>query len=162
MGYPELLRSVVRLVREEPVLRRRIILGGPCFASFNAFWTSAGFMLAGQPYRWSTSAIGAFAIVGAAGAMAAQFAGRLANQGRVHGATASFLIVTALSYGLIAFGKDSPPALFAGVAVMDLGTQGVQISNQSVIYALRPEARSRINTAYITFYFVAHVLVPLC
>jgi MFS family permease len=155
MPYPMLLRSVVRIVRDEPVLRLRMLYGGLCFASFGAFWTSAGFMLAGAPYNWSTPAIGAFALVGAAGAFAARFAGQLADKGRVHLATVGFLLAMTLSYGLIALGKGWLPALILGVAVMDLGCQGVHISNQSIIYALRPEARSRINTAYMTFYFLS-------
>jgi predicted MFS family arabinose efflux permease len=155
MRYPALLGSVLALVRDEPVLRLRMLYGGLCFASFNAFWTASGFMLADEPYRWSPSAIGLFALVGVAGALGARFAGRLADRGRGHAATAGFLVATALSYGLIVLGQDWLVALLIGVAIMDLGAQGVHISNQSVIYALRPQARSRINTAYMTFYFIA-------
>jgi predicted MFS family arabinose efflux permease len=155
MRYPELLASVVRIVRDEPALRLRMLYGGLVFASFSAFWTSAGFMLAGPAYDWSDGAIGAFALVGAAGALAAKFAGRLADRGRVHLATGGFLVAMALSYGLLAPGEQSLAALLVGVVAMDLGCQGVHISNQSIIYALRPEARSRINTAYMTSYFVA-------
>jgi predicted MFS family arabinose efflux permease len=32
---------------------------------------------------------------------------------------------------------------------MDAGMQGTQILNQSVIYALDPERRSRVNSAYM-------------
>lgn len=155
MPYPKLLRSVVDLLREEPVLRLRMLYGGLTFAAFGAFWTSAGFMLAGAPYHWTAPQIGAFALVGAAGAIAARFAGRLADRGHVHRATIGFLVVTALSYGLIQLGHSSVIALVAGVVIMDLGTQGTHISNQSIIFALRPEARSRINTAYMCSYFVA-------
>jgi predicted MFS family arabinose efflux permease len=155
MRYPELLGSVVRLVRDEPVLRLRMFYGGLCFASFSAFWTSVGFMLADEPYGWSDAAIGSVALIGAAGALAARFAGRLADEGKVHGATGGFLVAMVASYGLIAVVDTSLAAFLVGVAVMDLGTQGVHISNQSVVYALHPEARSRINTAYMTSYFVA-------
>jgi hypothetical protein len=44
-------------------------------------------------------------------------------------------------------------ALVAGIAALDLGVQGVHISNQSAIYALRSDARSRITTAYMLAYF---------
>lgn len=155
MRYRELLGSVVALVREEPVLRWRMAYGALTFASFMAFWTSAGFMLAGPAHRWSDAAIGGFALVGAVGALAARFAGRLADRGWTDLATGGFLTIMALSFGLLVMGEWSIVALFAGVALMDLGCQGVHISNQSVIFALRPEARSRINTAYMTSYFVA-------
>jgi MFS family permease len=45
-------------------------------------------------------------------------------------------------------------ALIVGVIVLDVGTQGMQITNQALIYALRPDARSRINSAYMVCYFV--------
>src|SRR5436305_8741799 len=44
--------------------------------------------------------------------------------------------------------------LLVGVILLDLGVQAAHISNQSRIYAVRPEARSRMNTAYMVAYFV--------
>ena len=48
MRYGALLRSVVTLVREEPVLRWRVIYSASSYASFGALWTSIGFMLAAR------------------------------------------------------------------------------------------------------------------
>lgn len=155
LRYPQLLSSVVRLVREEPQLRLRTLYGVTGFASFSAFWASAGFLLARPPYGWNEAAIGLFALVGAFGALAAKFAGNLADRGLARVATGGFLAVTALSYVLIALGGHSAVALAVGVALMDLGCQGTHISNQSLIYRLRPDARSRVNSAYLTGYFVA-------
>ena len=153
LRYPALLTSVLRLVREEPTLRLRMVYGGLVFASFSVFWTSAGFLLA-RTYHWNDAAIGAFALVGAAGATAARFAGKLADHGHARLATGGFIGLAALSYVLIALGGHSIIALTIGVAVLDLGVQGAQISNQSLVYALRADARSRLNTAYMTCYFV--------
>jgi predicted MFS family arabinose efflux permease len=153
MKYPTLLVSVLRLIREEPALRLRMVYGGLAFASFSAFWTSAGFLLA-RTYHWNDAAIGAFALVGAAGALAARFGGKLADRGHAKVATGGFMAAGALSYVLIALGGHSIIALVVGVALLDLGVQGTQISNQSVIYKLRDDAHSRLNTAYMTFYFV--------
>ena len=153
MKYPTLLASVLRLVREEPTLRLRMVYGGLVFASFSVFWTSSGFLLA-RTYHWNDAAIGLFALVGAAGAVAARFAGKLADWGHARLATGGFIGIAALSYGLIALGGHSIIALAIGVALLDLGVQGTQISNQSLIYRLRGDARSRLNTAYMTCYFV--------
>ncbi|WP_207400871.1 MFS transporter [Actinomadura roseirufa] len=155
MRYPALLGSVLSIVREEPALRLRIVYGALCFASFSVFWASAGFLLARAPYDWNDAQIGAFALLGAAGALVAKVAGRLADRGLARYATGAFLVAMAGSYALLGLGAHDVVALGAGVAVMDLGCQGVHISNQSLIYPLRPEARSRINTAYMTVYFVA-------
>ena len=154
MAYPALLGSVLRLVREEPTLRLRMVYGGLVFASFSAFWTSAGFLLA-RNYGWNDAAIGAFALVGAAGATAARFAGKIADRGHARVATGAFIGLAALSYVLIALGGHSIVALIIGVVLLDLGVQGTQIGNQSMIYRLRSDARSRLNTAYMTAYFVA-------
>ena len=155
MRYPALLASVLRLLREEPVLRLRTLYGALCFASFSAFWTSLGFLLARPPYHWGNAAIGAFALLGAAGAIAARFTGRLADAGAAHRATGAFFALLAGSYLLIALGARSAAALGAGVVLMDLGCQGAHILNQSLIYPLRPAARSRLNTAYMVSYFLA-------
>lgn len=155
LRYPALLLSVLHLVRDEPVLRLRIVYGALTFSTFSVFWTSAGFLLAGEPYNWSNAAIGLFALFGVAGALAAKFAGRLADRGWARGTTGAFVLVTALSYLLIGVGELSLLALVVGVILMDLGVQGTHINNQNLIFALRPEARSRLNTAYMVCYFLS-------
>src|ERR1039458_2361857 len=81
MGYPALLRSTARLVRNEPVLRRRALLGALGFAAFSALWTTIAFLLSGPPYHYGLAVIGLFGLVGAAGAACATFAGRLPGAG---------------------------------------------------------------------------------
>ncbi|PRY01017.1 MFS transporter [Allonocardiopsis opalescens] len=155
MRYPALLGSVLRLVREEPVLRLRMLYGALTFSTFSVFWTSAGFLLAGDPYNWNEAQIGLFALFGVAGALAAKFAGGLADRGWVHLTTGAYLLITALSYLLIGWGAVSVVALAIGVLLMDMGVQGTHINNQSLIFALRPDARSRLNTAYMVSYFIS-------
>jgi predicted MFS family arabinose efflux permease len=155
LKYPALLVSVVRLIRDEPTLRLRMLYGALTFSSFSVFWTSSGFLLARPPFGWNEAEIGLFALLGALGALAAKFAGRLADRGMASTVTGGFALLMALSYVAIAIGGKSAIALGIGVAVMDLGCQGVHISNQSLIYPLRPDARSRLNTAYMASYFVA-------
>lgn len=46
LRYPALLRSVLALVRDEPVLRSRIVYSASSYAAFGAVWTSIGFLLA--------------------------------------------------------------------------------------------------------------------
>ena len=41
-----------------------------------------------------------------------------------------------------------------GVILLDVGVQATHISNQSLIFSLVPEARSRLNTVYMTAYFI--------
>ncbi|NDJ91622.1 MFS transporter [Mycolicibacter senuensis] len=155
MSYGRLLGSVVELIREEPVLRLRMAYGMLTYASFGVFWTSVGFMLAGGIYHWSDGRIGLFTLFGVAGALAAKFAGTLADRGYARWQTGIFIAVTALSFLLLWTGQSRVVLLAVGVALLDLGIQGTHISNQSVFYPLRPAARSRLNTAYMTGYFAA-------
>lgn len=155
MSYGRLLGSVVAIIREEPVLRLRMAYGMLTYASFGVFWTSIGFMLAGGIYHWSDGQIGLFTLFGVAGALAAKFAGTLADRGYARWQTGIFIAVTALSFLLLWTGQSRVALLAIGVALLDLGIQGTHISNQSVFYPLRPAARSRLNTAYMTGYFAA-------
>jgi predicted MFS family arabinose efflux permease len=158
LGYAELLRSVAALVREEPLLRRRMASGFLVFASFSILWTSIAFLLSGPPFGYSNAAIGAFGLAGLAGAGAATVAGRFADAGRGRAAQGGFLLAGLIGWGLLALGGRSVALLVAGIVVLDLGVQGAHILNQSAIYALRPEVRSRLTTAYVTAYFAGGAL----
>lgn len=155
LGYRPLLRSVLRLIAEEPVLRSRMAYGALTYASFGVFWTSAGFLLAGPRFGWSDAQIGIFTLLGVAGAAVAKAAGNLADRGWAQRQTGVFVAATALSFVLLAVGEFNVVALGVGVALLDLGIQGTHISNQSLFYPLRSDARSRLNTAYMTSYFAA-------
>ena len=155
LSYPGLLRSVGKLVATQPTLRVRMIYGALGMGQFSVLWTTIAFLLAGKPYDYSDATIGLFGLVGLAGALAAQAAGRLADRGHHHLSTGLFFGTMLISWAAIAAGKSSLGALIAGIAVLDLGIQGAQITNQSVIYALDPAARSRITTAYMTTVFAS-------
>ena len=154
LGYGALLRSVLTLVREQPVLRQRMALGAVGFGCFSVLWTSLAFLLSGSPYHYGNATIGLFGLAGVAGASIAPIAGRLADRGHGRLAATAALVILLASWGLLALGKSSLPALIAGIVVLDLGVQGLQISNQSTIYALDTEARSRLTTAYIVAMFL--------
>jgi predicted MFS family arabinose efflux permease len=155
LSYPALLRSVGRLVAEQPTLRVRMIYGVLGMGQFSVLWTTIAFLLAGSPYHYSDATIGLFGLVGLAGALAAQAAGRLADRERHHRSTGSFFLIMVVSWVLIGTGSTSLAALIVGIAILDLGIQGAHITNQSVIYRLVPEARSRLTTAYMTAVFAA-------
>ncbi|MEJ2287177.1 MAG: MFS transporter [Deinococcales bacterium] len=158
LGYVELLGSVARLVWEEPVLRRRAVYGMAVFGSFSVLWTGLPFLLARPPYGFGDTVIGLFGLLGVAGALTASFAGRLHDAGRTRAATGAFLAIGVAAFALMGVLPHALYAVVAGVVLLDLGTQGTHVLNQSLIYELRPEARSRLTTAYMTAFFVGGAL----
>ena len=154
LSYPRLLASVLVLLRDEPVLRRRAWLGALLFAGFSVFWTPLAFLLSGPAYGYSIASIGLFGLVGAAGALAASRAGRLSDRGHGRLVTGGGLVLLLLSWGVLLLTPVSLAALVVGVLALDVAVQAVHIDNQSTIYRLDESARSRITAAYMTCYFI--------
>jgi len=154
LRYRQLLASVAAIAREEPLVLRRGLLGALGFACFSVFWTSAAFVLAGPPYHYGEGVIGLFGLLGVAGALMATYAGRMADAGHTGLARSALLAMLGGSFALLAWGGHHLAPFIAGVVVLDLAVQGSHILNQSDIYELRPESRSRITTIYMTCYFI--------
>lgn len=158
LSYPALIGSVFLLFREEPLLRRRIVYGTLGFAAFSVFWTSLAFLLARPPYGYSDSVIGLFGVVGAAGALSASFAGHIHDRGGTRPATGVLLALVVIAFVIMGVYSTHLAAIIVGVVLLDIGQQGTHILNQSVIYTLNHEARSRITTAYMTCFFFGGVI----
>jgi predicted MFS family arabinose efflux permease len=154
LPYRELLGSVIALVREQPVLRQRMAVGAASFGCFSVLWTSLAFLLSAAPYNYGSVVIGLFGLAGVAGAIAAPVAGRLADRGKGRVATTGSLVALTVSWALLAAGKSSVVALVVGIAVLDFAVQAAHIANQSAIYTLAPEGRSRLTTAYMVSFFL--------
>ena len=160
-SYSSLVASSLRLLTTEPVLRRRAWHGACAFAAFSVLWTTIAFLLSGSPYHYSNAVIGLFGLVGAGGIVAANLAGKLADSARATATTVGAGVLLVGSFALLWAGRTSLAALIVGIVVLDMGTQGMQITNQAVIYALRPDARSRITSAYMVCYFLGGAIGSL-
>jgi predicted MFS family arabinose efflux permease len=151
--YGTLLATTVRLFMTERVLRRRSGFGALGFAAFSVLWTTIAFLLAGPPYHYGDVTIGLFGLVGAAGALCANFAGRWVDRELHRVTTMAFALCIALSFLPLWYGRHDLALLIVGILVLDVGVQGLQVTNQSMIYRLAPHARSRVNSAYMVCYF---------
>lgn len=151
--FYDLMRSLWGLAREEPRLRESALVGALIFGAFSVFWTTLAFHLEGPPFHYSTQVVGLFGFVGAAGALAAPFAGKSADARGPRPVIGFATAVTALSFVIFWFGQTSVLALIGGVLLMDAGVQATHISNQARALSLRPAARSRLNTVYMVSYF---------
>ncbi len=154
LNYPQLLASVFSLFTQDKLLRTRALLGCLTFANFSILWTSMAFLLAAPPFNYSEGVIGLFGLAGAAGALGARPAGGLADKGKSDLTTTAGLVLLLLSWAAIWYGHVSVLALIVGILVLDLTVQGVHITNQTVIYRVKPEARNRLTAGYMTSYFI--------
>ncbi|AVY97935.1 MFS transporter [Lelliottia sp. WB101] len=154
LNYPQLLGSVFSLFTQDKLLRTRALLGCFTFANFSILWTSMAFLLASPPFNYSEGVIGLFGLAGAAGALGARPAGGLADKGKSHLTTSAGLVMLLLSWAAIWYGHISVLSLIVGILVLDLTVQGVHITNQTVIYRVKPDARNRLTAGYMTSYFI--------
>jgi predicted MFS family arabinose efflux permease len=151
-GYGALLKSLVVLWREEPALRRATMIQGCLFGSFTALWTILALQLDAR-YHLSAEIAGLFGIVGAVGVLFAPIAGKIADRKGPHAVIGLGGVIMLTSW--VVFGAWGTIAgLIAGVILLDFGEQGALVSNQNVIYALRPETRNRLNTIFMGGMFV--------
>ena len=160
-SYGAQLRQTLSLVRTQPVLRWRSLIGACGFGSFSAFWTTVSFLLSRPPYSFDQLEIGLFALAGAAGALISAFGGKhLDARPRLRWPLTGVVQASLLaSYALIGLGGAdlhwlSLSMLVLGTLVMDAAVQSSNLLGQSVIYELLPAARSRITAIYMTTMFI--------
>ena len=155
LSWLALIRSAGALIRSQPLLREATLLGAIFFCAFSAFWTTLVFFLQTPPYHYGSGVAGLFGLVGAAGAICAPLIGRTADR---YGARRNILIallLTLASFVVLYTLGTHMAGLAAGVILLDVGVQAGHVSNQTRIYGLVPEARSRLNMVYMIGYFTA-------
>ena len=138
---------------KEPLLRESCLFGAAGFGAFSAFWTTLAFYLAGEHYGYGSDVAGLFGWAGAAVAMAAPVAGRLADVRGPRLTIGAALAIMVLAYGVLGVLGHQLWGLIFGVILLDLGAQANQISNQARIYSLPAEAHNRLNTVYMVSFF---------
>ncbi|RMM34794.1 Major facilitator transporter [Pseudomonas coronafaciens pv. oryzae] len=153
-GYWKLLRSMFQLYLTERSLRVRGTFALLIFAAFSVLWTSMVLPLSAPPLSLSHTQIGLFGLAGVAGVLAAARAGRLADKGFGNRTTGVALALLTLSWLPIAFVESSLLAMVVGVVLLDFAVQAVHVTNQSLIFASRPDAQSRLVGAYMCFYSI--------
>lgn len=158
--YKSLMLSMLQLIKHEPKLRMAALRGALCFACFSAFWTTIVFLLK-QNFNMGSSVAGEFGQVGAFGALAAGLMGRLSDKLDAYKLSGFTIMLIILSFVLFYFSAHSIFGLVIGVIILDMGVQATHISNQSIIFALNPNARNRINTVYMVSYFIGGSLGTL-
>jgi predicted MFS family arabinose efflux permease len=146
-SYPELLRWRMTLWQRERALQRATSIRGCLFGSFSALWTILALQLDSN-YHLSAQIAGLFGVVGAVGVLFAPIAGKIADRRgpyTVIGLGSAIMLVSWMMFE----NWNMVAGLIIGVILLDFGEQGALVSNQHVIYALRPDVRNRLNTLFM-------------
>jgi predicted MFS family arabinose efflux permease len=153
--YGQLLASLFALPLNTPILRHRAAYQASAFAGFTLFWTAAPLLLA-QQFHYTQRGIAVFALVGAAGALAAPIAGRLAD--RNFGRPGTILSLSAICLAFVlawaGFQLHSVIILALSGVLLDSAVQSNLIFSQRAIYAMAPELRSRLNGVFMAIFFL--------
>lgn len=159
LPYRALIGSLGGLWRTHPALRRAALAQGMLAIGFSAFWSTLAVMLHGAPFHLGSAAAGTFGLSGAAGALAAPVAGRLADRRGPDRVARLGIGIAAVSFASMAFAPWlSAPAQLGLLALttvgFDLGVQATLIAHQSIVYAIDPASRSRLNAVLFVGMFI--------
>lgn len=158
LKYTELLKSLLHLIKTEPVLRRTSLNGALMFAAFSAFWTSLIFLLESSHYNLGSESAGLLGLVGISGALAAPIVGKLADKKGPRLAISICIIIVTISYFIFFLFGFKMLGLILGVILLDLGVQSCNVSNQSIVQSLNEKTRNRLTTIYMVSFFLGGAL----
>ena len=152
--YSDLMKSLFSLVMEYPQLRISSLRAGIAFGSFLALWTSLAFKMEQAPFFAGNNIVGLLGLCGIAGALTASYIG---NYVQVLGVKRLNYIGCGLIFAAwfsLYSGQNSYVGIITGIFIIDIGMQCIQLSNQATIFSLNPKAANRINTIFMTTYFI--------
>ena len=153
-SYKRLMHSLFALIREYKLLRICALRAAFAFGSFLALWASLTFKMKQAPFYAGSDVVGLLGLCGVAGAMSASVVGRLVSRIGVR----NFNLLGAalmLSAWIIAYlWGNTYTAIIITILILDIGMQCIQLSNQTVVFSLNPKASNRINTIFMTNYFI--------
>lgn len=154
LGYGALLKSLFTLLQKHSALRRAALAQGLLSTGFSAFWSTLAVMLHAAPFHLGSTVAGAFGLAGAAGALVAPLAGRVADRKGPELVTRLGAVLMVVAFVAMACGPDQLWLIAAGAVVFDLGAQAALIAHQTLVYSIEPAARSRLNAVLFVGMFM--------
>jgi predicted MFS family arabinose efflux permease len=154
LSYRKLLASIIEVVGRHKAAQVSLIISGIAFCVFTMFWTGLTFLLSAAPFSYSVTQIGLVGLVGVAGAMAARRAGVFHDRGMSARVSGLALLGALISLVIANIGSAQIWGILLAVLLLDIAIQTVNVLNQTRLLALEPNARSRLNTAYVACNFI--------
>ena len=127
--YKGLMKSLFTLYRDNSTIRLVSARAGLCFGSF-------------------------LGLCGVAGALTASFVGSLVHKFGVRFFTFVGCSLIIAAWIIMFIFQNSYLGFIVGIIVIDIGMQCVQIGNQTCALSQAPKATNRVNTIFMTTYFV--------
>ncbi len=152
--YLELLKSTLHQLKRFSLLREASLIGGLLFGVFCSFWTTLTFHLSGAPFYFQSDTIGVYGFVAIAAALTAPVFGKLADKGNSQRSLTLAVSMVIASLVIAKIAANSALAIAVAVLLIDVGVQAMQVTNIARIYTLDAQSNSRINTVYMTTYFI--------
>ncbi|WP_298736957.1 MFS transporter [uncultured Chitinophaga sp.] len=152
--YRQLMASIIYYIRTQPALRQAAFRNFMSFAALSSFWVTMVLFLSAPPFGYESATIGLFGLAGAASALVSPLVGKRSDGKGLFTNIWIGLIMELVSFGAFYFTGNSLFLLILGIILVDVGHQTIQISNQTIIYSLMPEARNRFNTVFMTSTFI--------
>lgn len=152
--YGALMRSIFTLIRQYPALRIYAVRAAFAFGSFMCFWASLAFKMAEPPFYAGSNIVGMLGLCGVAGTLTASFVGAYIQRVGVRRFNYIGAVLQIIAWALFLLGANFYATLIAGIIVIDIGMQCIQLSNQATMFDLNPSASNRINTIFMTTYFI--------
>ena len=153
-SYAGLMKSLLRLLSKYPYLRIASLRAALAYGSFFALWSCLAFRMKQEPFFASDDIIGALGLCGLAGASTVVFiSGSIQKYGARFFSMVGGCVV--LAAWLLAFWGDSSYLwMIIAILLIDAGMQCIHLSNQTSVVALDASAINRVNTVYMTIYFL--------
>ena len=160
--YRQLMQTVGNIFVSHPRIRLYSLRPAMSFGSMMSIWSCMAFHLAGSPFHAGSDMVGMLALCGVVGAIAASGAGKyvpkvgILRMSVIGGSLQLMAWASAWLFGDIYIG------LIVAIILADIGAQCLQVSNQSGSLQQLPQATNRVNTIFMTIFFIGGSLGTFC
>lgn len=152
--FRTLMASLATLAHKYPRSLLYSVRSALTFGSILGMWACLAFRMAEAPFFQGSDMVGMLGLCGVSGALTASSVGRYVPRFGVERINLSGMLLVLASWGIMALFHHTYAGIIAGVVLIDIGMQCVQLSNQTATMQLCSEASSRMNTIYMTTYFI--------
>lgn len=154
ISYKKLMQSTFLLFRSEKELRRSCLSGFLIFGSYSALWGIVAYLTSLSPFYLTSNEVGLLGLSGIAGIIASPYIGHLADKNSPGFVVAIGSIISFAGFTVMYCSTHNLMFLFISMILLDVSARHSIIGNQLRAFSLSEHARSRLNTVFMTSYFL--------